>query len=164
MNVLITRQASTSSGTPGRLLATNAAGAAYACVTLELPWRQNQSGASCIVADSYRATIWHSDHLGCDVLRLEDKHGRKDCLVHPGNFAGDESLGFETQVHGCTLVGRQYGSLLNDRGHSQLAILESRVALTQLLAFIGAGEHFVEYRWAPGCAPADASTSETSAG
>lgn len=156
MHIVITRQSSTLSGTPGLLYAVNAAGASYACATLELPWRDNASGVSCIEADTYRATPWHSEHLGCDVLRLEDKHGRADCLIHCGNFAGDQAHGLQTQVHGCTLVGARFDSLRNDSGQWQLAIIDSRLTLAKLVAFAGPGEHVVEYRWAPGCAPADA--------
>jgi hypothetical protein len=58
------------------------------CATLELPCQDNTPGISCIIDDSYNATIWHSDHLDCDLLRLQDKHGRQDCLIHCGNFAG----------------------------------------------------------------------------
>ena len=153
MNVVITRQASSPSGTPGELQVTNSHGETLACKTLELPWKDNQPGISCIMADSYKATIWHSDHLDCDVLRLEDKHGRKDCLIHCGNFAGDVSQGLETQVHGCTLVGSSYGTLTNDEGKAQIAILNSRTTLKRLIDFVGRGEHLVEYCWAPGCAP-----------
>ena len=153
MNILITRQPSTKSGTPGQLSVVNAAGAVFTCTTLELGWHDNQSGVSCVLADTYRATIWHSEHLDCDTLRLEDKHGRQDCLIHCGNFAGDKTFGLETQVHGCTLVGSEFGSLLNDVGDSQFAILDSRATLAKLVAFVGPGQHNVEYRWAPSCAP-----------
>lgn len=154
MNITITRKQSSPSGTPGELVATNSAGETFSCNTLELPWQDNTPGVSCIIDDSYRATIWHSDHLDCDVLRLEDKHGRQNCLIHCGNFAGDVSQGMETQVHGCTLVGSRYGSLVNDEGGTQLAILESRVTLANLIAFVGGWEVTVDYQWAEGCDPA----------
>ena len=154
MNITITRKQSTPSGTPGNLTVVNPAGDTFTCETLELPWQDNTPGISCIINDSYSAAIWHSDHLDCDVLRLQDKHGRQDCLIHCGNFAGDVSQGMETQVHGCTLVGSRYGSLVNDDGREQLAILNSRSTLARLIAFVGAGEHTVDYHWAPGCEPA----------
>ena len=153
MNIFITRQASSPSGTPGELTVTNPQGQTLTCKTLELPWKDNQPSISCIMADSYPATIWHSDHLDCDVLRLQDKHGRKDGLIHCGNFAGDVSQGLETQVHGCTLVGSSYGTLTNDEGQAQAAILNSRVTLKRIIEFVGEGEHTVEYRWGSGCAP-----------
>lgn len=154
MNIVITRKQSTSSGTPGELAVMNPAGETFTCDTLELPWQDNTPGVSCIIDDSYRAAIWHSEHLDCDVLRLEDKHGRQNCLIHCGNFAGDASQGMETQVHGCTLVGSHYGSLSNDDGNAQLAILNSRVTLARLIEFVGAGGHTVDYHWASGCEPA----------
>ncbi|MFZ6848096.1 DUF5675 family protein [Undibacterium sp. RuRC25W] len=153
MNITITRKQSTPSGTPGNLTVVNPAGDTFTCETLELPWQDNTPGISCIINDSYSAAIWHSDHLDCDVLRLEDKHGRQDCLIHCGNFAGDVSQGMETQVHGCTLVGSRYGSLANDDGSAQMAILNSRVTLAQLIEFVGTGEHNVDYHWAQGCEP-----------
>jgi hypothetical protein len=60
----------------------------------------------------------------------------------------------ETQVHGCTLVGSRYGSLVNDDGATQLAILESRVTLAKLITFVGGCEVTVDYQWAEGCEPA----------
>ena len=153
MNIVITRQQSASSGAPGNLVVTNSAGDTFICATLELPWQANTPGISCIIDDSYSAVIWHSDHLDCDVLRLQDKNGRQDCLIHCGNVAGDVSQGMETQVHGCTLVGSSYGLLTNDDGQSQLAIINSRVTLAKLIEFVGPGEHTVEYHWASGCEP-----------
>lgn len=154
MNIIITRKQSTPSGTPGDLSVTNLTGETFTCATLELPWQNNTPGISCITDDSYSASIWHSDHLDCNVLRLQDKHGRHDCLIHCGNFAGDVSQGMETQVHGCTLVGSGYGLLTNDDGQSQTAIINSRITLARLIDFVGAGEHTVGYHWAPGCEPA----------
>ncbi|CBA16893.1 hypothetical protein XALC_2413 [Xanthomonas albilineans GPE PC73] len=39
-----------------------------------------------------------------------------------------------------------------DRG-AQLAILDSRMTLTRLIAFVGSGDHTVDYQWAQGCEP-----------
>jgi hypothetical protein len=59
----------------------------------------------------------------------------------------------ETQVHGCTLVGSRYGALANDDRSAQMAILNSRATLAQLIGFVGTGEHSVDYHWAQGCEP-----------
>lgn len=151
MNITITRQQSQDWGTPGHLVVEETG---FECETLELPWRDNAKGVSCIMADSYTATVWHSDHLGVDTLRLEDKHGRADCLIHQGNFAGDTEMGLETQVHGCTLPGASYGNLARTDGQGiQQGILKTRTVLAGLLANIGAGPHVVTYRWAEGCEP-----------
>jgi hypothetical protein len=92
-----------------------------------------------------------------DVLRLEDKHGRRDCLVHTGNWAGDSLKGFHTQIHGCTLVGSSFGSLAPEGKKEQFAILRSVATLKQLLAAIGVGPHSVQYEWSAGCVPSDLS-------
>ncbi len=153
MNITITRQKSEPTGTKGDLLVCNLAGKSFTCKTLELPWHDNHPDSSCIIADSYRATIWYSPHLDAEVVRLEDKHFRKDCLIHFGNFAGDVSQGFASDVEGCTLLGISYGELKNKSGVMQEGILHSRSALVSLLNFIGPGEHTVAYQWAEGCDP-----------
>jgi len=160
MNITITRKKSMPNGTAGELFVTNQIGETFSCNTLELPWLDNEPGVSCILADTYDASIWHSEHLDCFVLRLGDKHGRQDCLIHCGNFAGEVSAGLETQVHGCTLVGDRYGELANDEGVSQMAILGSRETLARLIEFIGSGPHFVMYQWVQGCDPVAANQVE----
>ena len=49
--------------------------------------------------------------------------------------------------------GSRYGSLAKDDGSAQMAILNSRATLAQLIDFVGAGEHNVDYQWAQGCEP-----------
>ncbi|WP_045739450.1 DUF5675 family protein [Xanthomonas sp. MUS 060] len=78
MNIVITRKHSTPNGTPGELIATNDAGHAFTCDTLELPWQDNAPGVSCIMNDHYSATIWHSDHLDCD-------HGKTTRQAYPAS-------------------------------------------------------------------------------
>ena len=106
MKLDVVRSKSQDTGTPGILIVGSTG---FQICTLELPWRNNLTGKSCIIADTYNCDVWHSPHLNRDVLRLEDKHGRTACLVHNGNFAGDADKGLETQVHGCTLAGKAYG-------------------------------------------------------
>ncbi|MBF0184805.1 MAG: hypothetical protein HQM06_10515 [Magnetococcales bacterium] len=154
MQIIITRSASQDSGTPGELLAINEAGKIFRCKTFELPWRDNQKSISCICSDSYPAIIWFSRRFRRQVLRLEDKNGRTDCLIHPGNFAGDSALGYKTDVQGCTLVGKSFGLLNNGNGQSQIAILDSRTTLQQLVQCIGSEPITVQYQWAEGCVPA----------
>lgn len=157
MKALVLRGQSANAGTPGVL--TTEAG--FTCDTLELPWRDNQRGLSCIIPDIYIATPWYSPTLGRMVLRLEDKHGRKDCLIHNGNFAGDTTIDVDqdgkpdliTQVHGCTEVGRGYGNVARPDGVRQYGILNSKVTLEELVTHMGPGPHIIEYRWGPDCSP-----------
>ncbi len=145
-------------GTPGKLV--TAAG--YVCDTLELPWRNNERGLSCIIADSYSGWLWQSPTMKRTVVRLENKHGRQDCLIHSGNFAGDTLLDIDgdghggdlvTNVHGCTLVGHGYGEIQNKQGEMQQGILHSRDALNELVEHLGTGMHTFMYLWNMGCEP-----------
>ena len=152
MNGLIRRQPSQPWGTPGKLRTVGG----FACDTLELPWADNQRGISCILPDSYLCWPWESPTMHRTVLRLEDKHGRKDCLIHAGNFAGDQVIDADhdgaadalTQVHGCTLVGMGYGLLQRSDGKGQqLGILQSKATLQMLIAHLGPGSHYFTYVW-----------------
>ena len=145
MKITATRRGSTANGTPGRLVTEGG----FECDTLELPWHNNERGISCILPDTYAASLWFSPHMNRTVVRLEDKHGRADCLIHAGNFAGDDF----TQVHGCTEVGHGYGQIERPDGKMQFGILSSRQALEVLINQIGPGPHQVTYEWAPGCEP-----------
>lgn len=147
-------------GTPGKLV--TAAG--FACDTLELPWRDNRRGESCIKPDRYLGWLWQSPTMHRTVVRLENKHGRQDCLIHAGNFAGDTLLDIDgdgrggdlvTHVHGCTLVGNGFGELLNKAGEMQTAILHSRDTLAELVEHLGPGPHTFMYLWGDGCKPGD---------
>lgn len=153
MNIYITRQKSEEWGTPGDLVASNWAGAGFHCKTLELPWHNNRHDISCICTGAYQAWTWYSQHLNCKVLRLEDKNGRTDCLIHPGNFGGDVAAGWVTDINGCTLVGAGYNFLENQDDKQQMAIIRSRATLLQLIAFVGNEKPVVHYQWAPGCDP-----------
>lgn len=72
----------------------------FQCFTLELPWRDNQSGdyteASCIVPGSYDAFRRISPSNG-PCLELKDVPGRTHIQIHKGNFTSD--------IRGCILVG-----------------------------------------------------------
>lgn len=151
--LFIVRSKSTIEGTHGQI--TSSAG--FACDALELPWNDNRKGVSCIMPDTYRAWLWYSPTLTRMVIRLEDKHGRGDCLLHNANFAG-VGEGDYTEIHGCTAVGSGYGELQNRNGHMQNAILNSGNTLDKLIAHIK--EHVpcdetfeVIYSWGEGCAP-----------
>jgi hypothetical protein len=169
----VLRQQSTNDGTPGVLTLENL----FTCDTLELPWENNERGRSCIITDTYRAALWRSPHLGSSnhkmvkradgtefdlyrmVYRFEDKHGRKDCLVHNANFAGEVTVGEETQLHGCTAPGRGYGDLWRTDGvaRKQFAILASVRTLEDLIIACAGEDLELTYRWAEGCEPADLS-------
>ena len=144
MNITVLRLSSDEHGTIGKL---TVSGSQFQCDTLELPWRNNLKGKSCITADTYKATVWYSDHFKRNVLRLEDKYGRTDCLIHPANFAGNEDAGEYTQVHGCTAVGLGYADIQTPTGKMQFGITNSKRMMDKLLEAIGPGPHTVTYVW-----------------
>jgi hypothetical protein len=170
----VVRGESTPFGTPGRMALEND----FRCDTLELGWHNNERGKSCTKADTYRGKVWWSPSLKRLVIRFEDKHGRKDCLVHNGNFAGEErdidgdGAAEVTQIHGCTLVGVGHGDVQRKDGKMQFGIKQSGSTLAALIESLrvkdlseadtviemnsdGHGFHDVEiqYRWGDGCAP-----------
>jgi len=67
------------------------------CKTLELPWRDNQHGISCIPPGSYTAKRRFSAKHGYALFGIEGVPDRSDIEIHVGNFPKD-SLG-------CVLVG-----------------------------------------------------------
>lgn len=166
----VARQRSTPLGTPGAMSLANG----FSANTLELPWHDNERGVSCTAPGVDRGRVWFSPSLKRLVIRYEDRNGRKDCLVHNGNFAAEErdidgdGAPEVTQVHGCTEVGRGYGDILRKDGKSQWGIKSSGPTLAALIESLrakpgemaaryvdGVGYHDVEieYSWAEGCEP-----------
>ena len=125
--VLILRNKSTEQGTFGRLVA-----AGYACATLELQWRDNRNGLSCIPAGEYRCWYGRSPARKSSAYRLEDPHyvsgvpGRSGVLIHSGNFAGATDKGFKSHVLGCILLGKYTGRI-----NGQRAVLASKPAVRE---------------------------------
>lgn len=158
MKVKVLRSRSLIHGTPGRLTTENG----FSCDTLELPWEDNKRGISCIKAGIYKGWLWESPTMHRTVVRLEDKNGRKDCLLHNANFAGDQTIDVDydgvpdefTQIHGCTAVGMGYGLVSRpDTKAMQMGILSSKDTLARLVAHLGPGTHEFEYAWEEGANP-----------
>ncbi len=68
----------------------------FKCLTLELPWKNNQKSISCIPSGIYDVVKYKSPSKG-DVLLLKDVPGRTFIEIHAGNYT--------RQVEGCILVG-----------------------------------------------------------
>lgn len=84
------------------------------CVTLELPWRGNAQGVSCIPTGRYVLKRTPSP-LVTDITKgtwptafeVTGVPGRSRVLIHPGNTVHD--------TRGCILVARTWGKLRGDR-------------------------------------------------
>lgn len=94
------------------------------CHTIELPWKENEHGHSCIPAGSYRLTRRFTEHLGHHFL-IEDVPGRDMILMHCANDAVKELKGCIAPV--TQLLGHGLGS-------------ESRKALDHLISLVDAGK------------------------
>lgn len=123
----ITRQPSTDQGTPGYF---EFGGTVLRC--MELPWRDNKPRVSCIPVGDYVATIYASPKHG-QVYMLQDVFGRSAIEIHAANFAGDEALGWKSELLGCIAPCVAIGTLTPHGGREQMAGLQSRTALAQFM-------------------------------
>lgn len=99
------------------------------CKTLELPWRDNQKGISCIPAGEYKLSPYPSSRFG-EVYIVNDVPNRTGILIHTGNTASD--------IEGCILVGDSYGKL-----NGKKAVLNSRQAFNLLKETLGEEEYLL---------------------
>jgi len=108
--------------------------------TLELPWRDNLPQRSCIPPGVYTCAIVNSPKFG-RVYGVQAVPGRSAVLIHPANFAGDATLGYTTELHGCIAPCLRVGAMRNAAGRMQLAGLVSRPAVLRLMEW-AAGQPF----------------------
>ena len=92
--------------------------------TLELAWKNNERGVSCIPAGTYPVRPRTTDRLGPH-LAVESVPGRSSILIHAGNY--------HRQIRGCILVGTHHSDLNGDKLPDTVA---SRAALDQLVQLI----------------------------
>ena len=96
VNLLIIRDTFTEDATLGELFLNGE----RMCDTLELPWRENIIGISCIPAGEYKVRLRTArESASRDYLHLlvQDVKDRSYILFHRGNYASDS--------RGCILVG-----------------------------------------------------------
>lgn len=123
----LTRRESTDEGTAGVLSFGN-----EHTFTMELPWRDNRPQLSCIPKGEYTCKIVQSPKFG-KVYEVKNVPNRGNVLIHSANVAGDSTLGFDTQLHGCIAPCLKLGLMRNSHGVMQAAGLVSRPALTQFM-------------------------------
>jgi hypothetical protein len=90
-------------------------------VTLELPWRENKRGESCIPHGKYQCKKVHSPKFG-STYEVTGVPGRSEILFHKGNLSDD--------THGCILIGEQFNPVLGRPGIT--ASREGYAEFTQL--------------------------------
>lgn len=99
--------------------------------TVELPWRDNTPRTSCIPPGVYRCAIVQSPRFG-RVYGVRDVPGRSHILIHAGNYGGDVSKGYRSDLLGCIAPCMTHGQL-----NGQMAGLSSRAALAEFMAWAG---------------------------
>lgn len=124
MNVTITSVPSTDQGTFGTFVLDD--GTTF--ISLELPWKDNQNGISCIPPGEYTCKWINSPKHG-ECYQVTGVTGRDMIEIHSANFAGDSSKGFISQLLGCIALGTSIGVL-----NGQLAVLNSKGAIAQFEA------------------------------
>lgn len=103
----LTRTSTANTGTLGTL--TSSTG--FSCKVIELPWKQNKNGVSCIPPkpSGYKCKL-RSSNAWPNTYWVSDVSGRVAILIHNGNWAGDEASGYKTNTQGCILLGSAHGT------------------------------------------------------
>lgn len=91
------------------------------CRTLELPWRDNQRGVSCIPAGTFRMVYAPSPRLGGMRWRLMGVPKRDGILIHTANFI--------SQLRGCIAPGV---TLADIDGDGLIDSVSSKVAMAKV--------------------------------
>lgn len=120
-------------GTVGTLALVIGEDIVRSCHTMEPPWRQNARNLSCIPPGHYRVLPHLSPRFGRCLL-VDGVENRTHILFHAGNLGGDRRRGWKSHTLGCILPGMKRGRL-NVAGVPQRAVLASRTAMRQLLAW-----------------------------
>ena len=90
-------------------------------LTLELPWRNNAIGKSCIPAGNYEVKRWHSSVLGtCYAFDDSETFPRTAIRIHVANWARD--------LRGCIALGKTTAML-----EGLPAVTSSRETLNKVL-------------------------------
>jgi len=81
----------------------------FICNTIELPWKENKIGESCITEGEYDVRVRFSKKLGYH-LHILSVYGRKWILFHPANDALKELRGCIAPVSKLTGKGKGINS------------------------------------------------------
>lgn len=102
------------------------------CLTVELPWRNNEKRISCIPPGQYKCVPLEHNRWG-KCYHLQDVPERTEILIHPANLA--------SQLQGCIAPGTSFDRLRGCDGvHGSRKALDELVGLTQF-------EEFELYVW-----------------
>ena len=104
--------------------------------TGELPQKKDIKNLSCIPAGSYSCLWTQSEHFPDGTYQVLDVLGRSGIRIHYGNFCGDVTKGWQSDVLGCILIGMGKGTETNEFDKEQQVVLHSRMAFKNLSSFM----------------------------
>ena len=128
MEFILQRQSTDDQGTFGILTLSPA----VQFFTGELPMRNDEPNLSCIPTGSYSCLWTCSDHFPDGTYQVLDVPGRSGIRIHYGNFCGDVTKGWQSDVLGCILIGMKHGTEVNEFGNVQKVVLSSRIAFKSM--------------------------------
>ena len=100
MELVLVRQKTGDMGTHGVLVTPT-----QYFFSLELPWKDNRQDVSCIPNGRYLCQLVYSNKFKRKTYLLRGVPNRSWVRIHRGNYAGDESKGYRSDVEGCILIG-----------------------------------------------------------
>lgn len=124
INITLTREKSEDYGTFGSIVMPSG----KLLYTLELPWKDNKVRESCIPAKSYSCKIVKSARFGY-VYGVCNVPNRSAILIHKGNYGGDITKGYKSDIQGCILLGLDKGKL-----SGQPVVTNSKIAFDIFMA------------------------------
>ncbi len=95
-------------------------------VSIELPWKDNANGISCVPAGDYPLVLERSAKFGKDLWELKDVPGRSECKIHVCNYV--------SQLEGCIGPGEEFRDI--DR-NGIIDVVKSEAALQRINTTMG---------------------------
>lgn len=144
---VLTRLETSDEGTFGELISDSG----FTCRSLELPWRGNAKGRSCIPAGVY-VFRWRTDspaHGECYQADPDaEAPGRDNIQIHAANWAGDQDKGFKAELLGCIAPGKAVSVMEHAPGKPQRGVTESRATLEKLVKDLNREPFELAIKWA----------------
>jgi hypothetical protein len=108
--------------------------------TGEAPWRDNQNGISCIPTGVYYFIFTRSQHYPQGTWICDGVTDRTGIRIHIGNWCGDTSKNYESDIEGCILLGKTTEIRRNKYNELQRGVFNSTQAIKEFQDEMGSDE------------------------
>lgn len=126
IHIEIVRTIDTGKETLGSLAIMNDDKTLFVCKTLELTWKDNQHGISCIPKGTYKAAlINYSVKIPYLHIGLLDVPNRDGICIHRANYV--------SELRGCIAVGMSFSDMNKDK---ELDLTNSKVTLDKIISLL----------------------------